>query len=201
MALNNLLCHIRAFHRWNETWLWIRGKKKILTDSSNSFWIARSFFLPGRLASMYIHPQNPERQIQSIRQTRRRGIFGFLKAQEEWYENNSISYVSLCCCCVLPNTAESANTISSASACRRAQKYCVGITQHMFKAGRWQVQSGAKKQLLYVMHSWALEYLFSGFNGCWNLMWVSELIWYNPTRRKHQKLPDAALLLYCAGSS
>lgn len=103
------------------------GRKKILTDSSDSFWIARPFILPGRLALMYIHPQNLQSQIQSIKWTRKPRVFGFLKAQEELYENNSISYVAFWCWCVLPNTAESANMTSSASACRRPQKYCVGI--------------------------------------------------------------------------
>lgn len=104
MALNNLLCHIRAFSWWNETWLWIRGKKKILTDSSNSFWIARTFLLPGRLAVMYIHPQNPESQIQSIRWTRRQEYLGSWKPKRSgvkiitcpmWLSAAAVCYLTL----------------------------------------------------------------------------------------------------------
>lgn len=84
--------------------------------------------------------------------------------------------MSLWCCCMLHNTAESANMIFYTSDWRRGQIYCVGIAvQHMFKASRWQVQSGAMKQLLYVMHILALEYLFSGFYGCWKFLWVSKV--------------------------
>lgn len=107
-----------------------------------------------RKACRHVYPSTKPGKPDPInKMDQKTGVFGFLKAQKEWCENNNMSYVAFCCCCVLPNTAEPANMISSASACRRGQKYCVGITQHMFKAGRWQVQSGVKKPLLYVMHS------------------------------------------------
>jgi len=83
---------------------------------------------------------------------------------------------------MIHNTAESANMISYTSAWRRGQKYCVGIVaQHVFRAGRWHVQSGAKKhaalcdaQLSSGIHFptilWMLEVHMSSYEFIWALL-------------------------------
>lgn len=97
-----------------------------------------------RKACRHVYPSTKPRKPDPInKMDQKTGVFGFLKAQKEWCENNNMSYVAFCCCCVLPNTAESANMISSAQLAGEARNTVLEShsTCSRQAGGRFKVES------------------------------------------------------------